>query len=154
MPDNLALTLDSLPTMSKDALSALWQQLFQSPPPHQLRRQLMVRILAYRIQEQEFRGLNPSARQTLRQMARALERDPAAEICAAPAFKPGTRLIRQWQDRTHIVTVEENGYEYQGSRYQSLSEVARLVTGTRWSGPLFFGLKASPAKAPASPRSE
>ena len=154
MPDNLALTLDSLPTMSKDALSALWQQLFQSPPPHQLRRQLMVRILAYRIQEQEFRGLNPSARQRLRQMARALERDPAAEICAAPAFKPWTRLIRQWQDRTHIVTVEENGYEYQGSRYQSLSEVARLVTGTRWSGPLFFGLKASPAKAPASPRSE
>ena len=154
MPDNLALTLDSLPTMSKDALSALWQQLFQSPPPHQLRRQLVVRILAYRIQEQEFRGLNPSAHQRLRQMARALERDPAAEISDAPSFKPGTRLIRQWQDRTHIVTVEENGYEYQGSRYQSLSEVARLVTGTRWSGPLFFGLKASPAKAPASPRSE
>jgi|ERR1035438_6124708 hypothetical protein len=154
MADNLALTLDSLPTMSKDALSALWQQLFQSPPPHQLRRQLMVRILAYRIQEQEFRGLNPSARQRLRQMARALERDPAAEICAAPAFKPGTRLIRQWQDRTHIVTVEENGYEYQGSRYQSLSEVARLVTGTRWSGPLFFGLKSIPGKTPVASRSK
>src|ERR1035438_289592 len=116
MADNLALTLDSLPTMSKDALSALLQQLFQSSPPHQLPRQLRVRILAYRIQEQAFRGLNPSARQRLRQMARALERDPAAEICAAPAFKPGTRLIRQWQDRTHIVTVEENGYRSEERR--------------------------------------
>src|ERR1039458_1503473 len=97
MPGSLSPQLDSLPRMSKDALSGLWRQLFQSPPPHQLRRQLMVRILAYRIQEQEFRGLNPSARQTLRQMARALERDPAAEISDAPSFKPGTRLIRQWQ---------------------------------------------------------
>ena len=154
MPDSLSTQLAALLTMSKDALSALWQQLFQSSPPHQLRRQLMVRILAYRIQEQAFRGLNPSARQRLRQMARALARDPAAEICAAPAFKPGTRLIRQWQDRTHIVTVEENGYEYQGSRYQSLSEVARLVTGTRWSGPSFFGLKSIPGKTPVASRSK
>ena len=87
-------------------------------------------------------------------MARALERDPAAEISDAPSFKPGTRLIRQWQDRTHIVTVEENGYEYQGSRYQSLSEVARLVTGTRWSGPSFFGLKSIPGKTPVASRSK
>jgi len=154
MPDSLSTQLAALLTMSKDALSALWQQLFQSSRPHQLRRQLMVRILAYRIQEQEFRGLNPSARQRLRQMARALERDPAAKISDAPCFKPGTRLIRQWQDRTHIVTVEENGYEYQDSRYQSLSEVARLVTGTRWSGPLFFGLKSIPAKTSVSARSK
>jgi hypothetical protein len=65
----------------------------------------------------------------------------------------GTRLIRQWQDRTHLVTVEQNGYEYLGSRYQSLSEIARLITGTRWSGPLFFGLKTNRAKS-GSPRSK
>ena len=153
MADNLTLTLDSLPTMSKDALSALWQQLYESPSSHQLRRQLMIRILAYRIQEQAFRGLNPSAHQRLRQMARALERDPAAEISDAPSFKPGTRLIRQWQDQTHVVTVKEKGYEYQGSNYRSLSEVARLITGTRWSGPLFFGMKANKTKA-GSPRSK
>src|SRR5271167_634621 len=111
MSDSLATQLDSLPSMNKDALSALWSQLFQSAPPHQLRRQLMVRILAYKIQEQAFRGLSPSARQRLRQMARALEKDPAAEISPAPAFKPGTRLIRQWQDQTHVVTVKETGYE-------------------------------------------
>src|SRR5664279_31812 len=100
MPDSLSTQLASLPSMSKDALSALWQQLFQSAPPHQLRRQLMVRILAYRIQEQASRGLSPTARQRLRQMARAVAKDPAAEISAAPAFKPGTRLIRQWQGQT------------------------------------------------------
>jgi|ERR1035441_3046413 hypothetical protein len=154
MADNLTMTLDSLPTMSKDALSALWQQLYESPSSHQLRRQLMIRILAYRIQEQAFRGLNPSAHQRLRQMARALERDPAAEISDAPSFKPGTRLIRQWQDQTHVVTVKEKGYEYQGSNYRSLSEVARLITGTRWSGPSFFGLKSIPGKTPVASRSK
>jgi hypothetical protein len=154
MPDNLAIQLDSLPKMSKSALSALWQKLFQSAPPQQVRRPLMVRILAYRIQEEASRGLSPGARQRLRQLARAVEKDPAAEISAAPAIKPGTRLIRQWQDKTHVVTVKEQGYEYQGSLYQSLSEIARLITGTRWSGPLFFGLKSSPAKISASPRSK
>jgi len=113
----------------------------------------MVRILAYGIQEQAFRGLSPGARQRLRQMARALEKDPAAEISPAPAFKPGTRLLRQWQNHTHVVTVRERGYEYKGSYYQSLSVVAGLITRTRWSGPLFFGLKPHPAKTPASPRS-
>jgi Protein of unknown function (DUF2924) len=152
--DNLAIQLASLPSMGKDELSALWRELYQSPPPEQLRRQLTLRMLAYRIQEQAFRGLNPSARQRLRQMARALERDPAAEISDAPSFKPGTRLIRQWRDQTHVVTVREKGYEYQGSHYQSLSEVARLVTGTRWSGPLFFGLKSTPARTSVAERSK
>ena len=140
MPNSVGMT-----SMSRDALSRLWQQMFQASPPLQLRRLLMVRILAYRIQEQAFRGLSPSARQRLRQIARAVEKDPA-EVTAAPAFKPGTRLLRQWRDQTHVVTVTEKGYEYQGSRYQSLSEIARLITGTRWSGPLFFGMKAHKAK--------
>jgi Protein of unknown function (DUF2924) len=154
MADNLAIRLASVPSMGKDEISRLWRELYQTPPPEQFRRQLMLRMLAYRIQEQAFRGLNPSARQRIRQMARALERDPAAEISDAPSFKPGTRLLRQWRDQTHVVTVREKGYEYQGSHYQSLSEIARLITGTRWSGPLFFGLKSGPAKVPASPRCE
>ncbi len=147
MPDNLATRLASLPTMSKDALFLLWRQLFQTAPPRQLRRHLVVRILAHRIQERTFGGLSAGARKRLSQIARAVEKDPAAEIAAVPAFKPGTRLLRQWHDQTHVVTVTEKGYEYQGSRYQSLSEIARLITGTRWSGPLFFGMKAHKTKA-------
>jgi Protein of unknown function (DUF2924) len=154
MRDKLAIQLDSLPRMSKDVLSALWRQLFQSAPPQQLRRQLMVRILAYRIQEQAQTGLSPGARQRLRQMAEARKKNPTAEISAAPVFKPGTRLIRRWQDQTHVVTVINKGYEYQGSLYHSLSEIARLITGTRWSGPLFFGLNSNQTKTPASPRSK
>jgi hypothetical protein len=154
MPNSPPVQLASLLSMPRDDLSALWHELFQSGPPHQLRRQLMARILAYRIQDQQLRELRPSALQRLRQMGRALEKDPAAEISAVPAFKPGTRLICQWRDQTHVVTVNKNGYEYQGSRYQSLSEIARLITGIRWSGPLFFGLKPSPARIPASPRAE
>ena len=59
-------------------------------------------------------------------------------------IKPGTRLIRQWDGETHHVTVCEQGFEYKSERYRSLSEIARLITGTRWSGPLFFGLKQQP----------
>ena len=70
-----------------------------------------------------------------------------ARVSQRPAIKPGTRLIRQWKDQVHIVNVEEGNYEYRGARYESLSEIARLITGTRWSGPLFFGLKSS-QKAP------
>jgi hypothetical protein len=62
-------------------------------------------------------------------------------IPSIPGLKPGTRLVRQWRDQVHLVNVEADGYEYQGARYQSLSEIARLITGTRWSGPLFFGIK-------------
>ncbi len=147
MPDRLASQLASLPRMNKDGLSSLWRQVFKTAPPRKLRRHLVVRILAYRIQEQRFGGLSAGARKRLIQLARAVEKDPAAEIAAVPAFKPGTRLLRQWRDQTHVVTVTEQGYEYQGSRYQSLSEIARLITGTRWSGPLFFGTKANKAKA-------
>jgi Protein of unknown function (DUF2924) len=153
MPDQILTQLDSLARMSKDDLSGLWRRLFQTAVPERLRRPLMVRILAYRIQERSFGGLSPRARQRLRQMARALEKDSEAQISSAPAFKPETRLIRQWQDETHVVTIKPKGYEYQGSLYRSLSEIARLITGTRWSGPLFFGLKSSQTNAPASPRS-
>lgn len=62
-------------------------------------------------------------------------------ISTSPSLRPGTRLVRQWRDQVHLVNVEAKGYEYQGARYQSLSEIARLITGTRWSGPLFFGIK-------------
>jgi hypothetical protein len=70
----------------------------------------------------------------------------STRILSSASIKPGTRLVRQWQDKVHIVHVEETGYEYKGSRYESLSEIARLITGTRWSGPLFFGLKSRPPR--------
>jgi hypothetical protein len=102
-------------------------------------------LLAYRLQEQAFGGLKPAYKRRLRQLAESFEQNPSRIVkTVSPArIKPGTRLIRQWDGQTHQVTVAEEGFEYKGERYKSLSEIARLITGTRWSGPLFFGLKQS-----------
>ena len=102
----------------------------------------MVPILAYRLQEQAFGSLNAAGRGRLRQLARAFETNTNSSISSIPSIRAGTRLVRQWGDQVHLVNVEASGYEYQGVRYQSLSEIARLITGTRWSGPLFFGIKS------------
>jgi hypothetical protein len=111
--------------------------------PH-LRKQLLVPLLAYKMQEQIYGGLRPEVKRRLRALAVSFESEPnrtSAKLAASCRIKPGTRLIRQWQDKTHHVTVCDQGFEYDGGKYSSLSEIARLITGTRWSGPLFFGLK-------------
>jgi hypothetical protein len=135
--------LNSLPEMNKAALGALWRENFGSPPPEQTRRDLIIRVLAYKIQEQAFGGLTSSIRRRLRQFASAVQKDPNSTISNTRVIKPGTRLIREWQGKSYKVTVAKSGFEYDGQWYASLSEIARLITGTRWSGPLFFGLKAS-----------
>ena len=122
MPGKIVDRLANMPNLSKAALAELWEQLFQTSPQPGLRRDLMVRILAHRLQEQAFGGLASGYRRRLQQMASAIATDSK-------------------QARTYIVHVAERGYEYNGSRYDSLSEIARLITGTRRSGPLFFGLK-------------
>lgn len=101
----------------------------------------MIPILSYRLQEQAFRALSADARQRLNTVTRTIEANPNVDFVSSPVVKPGTRLVRQWQDEAHIVEVHKKGFEYKGARYCSLSQVARLITGTRWSGPLFFGLK-------------
>lgn len=145
MPDSIEQRLAALSTLSKAALSDLWNQFFHSTPPPQLRRDLMIPILAYRIQEQAFGSLGARARERLRQLSLAFEKGNDSVLAGAPRIRPGTRLVRQWGDQVHLVSVQTNGYEYQGTGYRSLSEIARLITGTRWSGPLFFGVtNASP----------
>ena len=141
MPDPVEKRLAALPTLTKAALYDLWKQFFHSAPSSQLRRDLMIPILSYRIQEQAFGSLSARAQERLRQLSRAFEKGCDPTAARAPLIRPGTRLVRQWGDQVHLVNVQTNGYEYQGTRYKSLSEIARLITGTRWSGPLFFGIK-------------
>ena len=124
----------------------LWRELFKEAAPSEVRRELLVRMLAYKIQEQAFGGLSTAARKRLRELAAAFNRNSEIPPAMATRLKPGTRLIREWQGKTHQVTVAEGSFEYRGSRYSSLSEIARLITGTRWSGPLFFGLRNSRSK--------
>ena len=134
--------LHLLPSLGKAELRAEWQRLFGRPAPSALRKDLIAKVLAYRIQELRFGSLNSAAGKRLRQIAKACEANPRAPLPDLPGFKSGTRLIGDWKGKPHVVTIIEDGFEYGGKRYSSLSRVARLITGTRWSGPLFFGLKA------------
>jgi hypothetical protein len=147
MPDSIAERLAALPQLSKAALYDLWRQLFKTDPPCQTRRDLLLPILAYRIQEDAFGSLSPDSCRRLHQLATTFEADPDAVVSNRPPIKAGTRLVRQWKEQVHVVEVETEGYEYRGARYENLSEIARLITGTRWSGPLFFGLKAKQSDA-------
>jgi hypothetical protein len=136
----------SLPALSKAELLTRWRERLKQPPPSHLNKPILVPLLAYRLQEQAFGGLKPAYKRRLRELADSFERNPnqpPKTVSSAARIKPGTRLIRQWDGQTHQVTVAEEGFEYKGERYKSLSEIARLITGTRWSGPLFFGLKQS-----------
>jgi Protein of unknown function (DUF2924) len=146
MPDSsVTQHLSSLPSLNKAALRDLWRQLFKRDPPAKMQQDLMLRIVAYRLQEQELGGLSDASHRRLRQLANSFESDPNAAVSTRPPIKPGTRLVRQWKEQVHVVNVEAKSYEYKGARYESLSEIARLITGTRWSGPLFFGLKSKPS---------
>jgi hypothetical protein len=140
MPDPIAERLSSLPLLEKSVLRQLWRELFGVSPPPTLRRDFMIPILAYRLQERAFGALKPSTRKQLDHLA-ALTTNPNQRSGARSYFRVGTRLVRQWGNRTHVVNVENQAYEYDGTRYKSLSQIARLITGTRWSGPLFFGVK-------------
>jgi Protein of unknown function (DUF2924) len=143
MPESIAERVAALPKLNRGALCDLWKQVFNASPPSQLRKDLMIPILAFQTQVQAFGPLSPANLGRLRQLARSFDKDSDSTIASVPAIKPGTRLVRQWRDQVHLVSVEAQGYEYQGVRYQSLSKIARLITGTRWSGPLFFGITKS-----------
>ena len=144
MSDALELEIAALPEMNIAQLRAKWRKRLKSAPPLHVRKQLFVPILAYKLQEQAYGSLKPEIRRQLEKIAGRYRRDSntnVAPIRQPKLIKPGTRLLRQWSGMTHQVLVVENGFEYEGERYKSLSVIARKITGTRWSGPLFFGLK-------------
>src|SRR5580704_13432474 len=139
---SIAQRLSSLASLNRAELCELWQQLFNSAPNPKIRRPAIIRFLAYRIQEQAYGSLSAASERRLRQLDGAVAGNSNLKISSDREIHPGTRLIREWQNHVHLVNVETKGYEYRGVRYRSLSEIARLITGTRWSGPLFFGLKS------------
>ena len=145
MPADQTVRLAQLSNMKKRELLALWKQLFKRTAPPQIRRELLIRILAFRIQEHVHGGLSAATRKRLRQLARQFAANPDAELQGISCIKPGTRLVRDWRGQSHHVTVLERGYSYAGRHYSTLSQIARLITGTRWSGPLFFGLRKNRA---------
>lgn len=137
--EELESELRGLEQCSHAELKSRWNDLFEvSCPPHTSRK-FLLRAIAYQIQEQALGGLD---RVTQRRLDRAAKDLAAGRslVPPGPSIKPGTRLLREWQGRVHEVIVLEDGVEYRGESWPSLSAVAREITGTRWSGPRFFGL--------------
>jgi hypothetical protein len=143
MPRPIESRLAELPELSKPALCDLWKEHFGTSPPTELRRDLMIPILAYRIQENVCGSLSLRTQNRLRQLAEGFANNVEEAMSSKPTLQPGTRLVREWRDEVHLVNVETSGYEYKGGRYKSLSQIARVITGTRWSGPLFFGINGN-----------
>lgn len=152
MTASIAKRPAELQTMNTAALQIEWRRLFRSQPPS-LSRDLLMRAIGYRYQEIAVGGLGKAAARKLRTLADAAEgvsTDDAASSAgddrpgtSRPVLMPGARLVREWHGRTHSVTVTEGGFDYAGRSYRSLTEIAREITGTHWSGPRFFGLDAA-----------
>jgi hypothetical protein len=132
--------LSRLPALDIGELRQQWRGLYKTQPPANLSRELLLRAVAYRVQEVALGGLRPAWQRQLRQMAQQFKQTGAAYTPRHPELKPGTRLIREWQGRSYDVLVLDDGFSWQNTRYRSLSALARTITGTAWSGPLFFGL--------------
>jgi Protein of unknown function (DUF2924) len=141
--EELAQDLSNLRTRGDDELKECWRNLYGTEPPGKIHRSLLIQAVAYRMQENALGALKPSVRRYLLRIARNATDGQQAPDYPSLNPKPGTVLVRDWGGATHQVRVLESGFLFRGKRYKSLSEVARAITGSRWSGPLFFGLKSA-----------
>lgn len=134
--------LDRTRSLKSAELRLEWKRLYQSSPP-KISRDLFVLALGYRIQELQYGGLGKATRRKLQTVAKSLRTNGRVGPMPSLTLKPGARLVREWHGRTHTVTVTEEGFEYAGNIYPSLSKIAKQITHAHWSGPRFFGLAAS-----------
>jgi Protein of unknown function (DUF2924) len=134
-PAAIAAEIDRIRSLRLDALRRQWRLVFGRVPPASLSKDLLSRMLAARLQERAFGGLDRDSLRFLESLARH-QRPPRRQL------KPGTVLVREYQGRRHTVTTVRDGFDWQGTTYPSLSAIARAITGTAWSGPRFFALQA------------
>jgi hypothetical protein len=141
-PDPIPARLAALKTTPMSDLKRQWRELFETEPPAFNRRYLVSR-LAYRIQELAYGGLKPETVKRLEALGEQFDGGNITTRRIRTDYTPivGTRLLREWQGVEHIVTVTADGFDWQGRPYRSLSAIARAITGTRWNGWVFFGLK-------------
>jgi hypothetical protein len=141
--DRISAEIAALASLGINDLKSRWRELYDTEPPPRISRELLTRAIGYRLQEKVFGALAPATRRLLERAADLSSHRARLSHARSEARKaaPGTLLIREWRGKAHQVTVHDDAVVYRGKRYGSLSEVARLITGTRWSGPLFFGLR-------------
>jgi len=138
----LSKKIANLTDLTAQHLRAEWRRLYRSHPPR-LSRDLLVRTLVYRMQELAYGGLSKATQRKLIALTKELETSGSITSDSGPRVRPGARLVREWRGRTHVVVVTEDGFEYAGKSYTSLSKIAQAITGAHWSGPRFFGLNRS-----------
>ena len=137
--------LEQLEEMNKQQLQAVWIERFGEEEPSGRAVELLRRRIGWRLQEDLHGGLRTTTKRRLREAADAFERDERHVPQAKPNMQNGTVLTREWKGKKYTVQVKPDGYIYNSTHYKGLSKIAREITGTRWSGPLFFGLR-KPAK--------
>lgn len=135
-----------LAQLSLHHLRVAWKQHFGTDPPGMRSADFLGRTIAWRLQEEAFGGLDAVTRRALRNIADAIENDGDYEPKTRRDLSPGVVLTREWKGVVHKVTATEDGFQHQGRHYKSLSDIARTITGTRWSGPRFFGLEQKKAR--------
>jgi hypothetical protein len=138
-PDSgqIAQEIERISGLDFASVRGLWRATFKKEPPGALTRDLLVRQLAWRIQEKAFGGHDAATQRLLD----AYGRQDADKVVLFRRLKPGTSVVREYQGVRHIVTISEDGFVWQGKTYDSLSAIAREITGVRWNGPRFFGLR-------------
>jgi hypothetical protein len=139
--ERISAAIAQLPAMDRAALLKVWTKTFPTPPPPKLRKELMVPILAYRLQEAQFGGLSHSARMRLETL---IAKNRGAPVRLRATQKPAettSKLIRSWRGEIHEVLVTDSGFIYRGEHFRKLSPIAKRITGTQWSGPAFFGTR-------------
>ena len=142
----VAKQLSDIKHRDSTELRLAWRQYYRVPLPKGLSRDMLIRAIAYKIQERAFGGLSKSTLRRLATVTRALGTSTGQALDAYPSLKPGTKLIREWGGATHTVLVLDEGFEYGGQRYASLTRVAEVISGLHRSGPVFFGLKRTPER--------
>lgn len=133
---------EGLEVMTTPELRQLWGERLGGSLPAFRTRELLGLALAYRLQARRHGDLSGAARRRIAELGRRFSEDRSFTPTLGPTLKPGSSLIKEWRGVRHEVRVLEEGFSYQGERFGSLSEVARRITGTKWNGHLYFGLKA------------
>lgn len=138
--DTIVDRLKALEQMDSTALRVEWRRLYRSPAPKRVARNLLMLGVAWKIQERAYGGLGAATKRRLAELAKTLERNGDVTRNRVALLKPGAKLVREWHGETHTVTIVEDGFEWNGRQWRSLSAIAKLITGVHWSGPRFFGL--------------
>ena len=137
--NDLSQHMAALNGLTAQQLRDEWRRLYRGQPPR-LSRDLLIRSIAYRMQELAYGGLSKATQRTLATMTRELEANGNVSVAPDLRVRSGARLVREWRGRTHTVSVTNDGFEYLGNTYASLTKIAQEITSAHWSGPRFFGL--------------